>query len=433
LPLINFASAGVILLLLWRIGRDNRFAVIPIFLPFLILIWEVVSVAYLELGAYSPELQFTTRQTGATLRLVFALSCFLMAYWLVFRAIVSRKWLAQMPNDTGGSDNVEALAWWMTAAAIATAFLLLANIPPGVLESRSRALVEHPSFLRDKLLAYHPIVGLVLGFAAGVTARSRTRLLSYAGFALHLLTLYLYGNKFSGLLAFVFPFALSFLPLVYRLDRERTVFGLGIGVQVAIASTFVAAMIGMGIYRYFIILESAAHGYVMTRVFVLQGGMWWFTDYTATHGSYLPGPRSLIDFTVAQNFHPNSGLMYLMTRAIGWNLTKKIFFVDVSLYTGTFPSLFYVLGAAGPPSLCAFLGVVIGSVSAYLTRKILRLQLWRMLLALTLFLPVFSLLDPGEFTQLYSIAFPVKLAAILLAEFVLYTIALPVADAFEGS
>jgi hypothetical protein len=51
-----------------------------------------------------------------------------------------------------------------------------------------------------------------------------------------------------------------------------------------------------------------------------------------------------------------------------------------------------------------------------------------MLLAFSLFLPVYSLFDPGEFTQLYSIAFPIKLMAILLAELVIYAVGLPLSS-----
>jgi hypothetical protein len=89
--LFNIALIGLFVALVLRMYKDIPYALMPVAGIAIVLAWQGVSVAYLEKGAYSPELMLTTYWTGATIRYVLAILSFLLAYWAVFRAVVSRR------------------------------------------------------------------------------------------------------------------------------------------------------------------------------------------------------------------------------------------------------------------------------------------------------------------------------------------------------
>jgi hypothetical protein len=420
--LFNFALVGLLAVIAWLMFRDSPCALLPIASITLVLVWQGTSIAYLESGAYSPELMLATYSTGATLRYAIAVGIFLLAYWFTFRSLMSPRWLAARKNAEQRLQRAERFAMPMIMACLLLIVVLLAYAPRATVDSRSKFLVENPIFLRDQILNYQPYFTLILGYATGITSRSRVRAFGYLILFLLLLTLFLYGNKFSGILESFFFFCMPFLALTKLRPMDRVVFGLTVRKQILVAVAGMAVLISAGLFRQLQYArqtgaESAGTAYLTERVFVLQGGIWWNTDNLAIHGLYKPGFREFLDFTRGENYYSDSSLMYLMTRAIGYDLTYKVFMIDDSLFTGTFPAIFYEIGGRlGPPVLCAFSGIFIAILAAYLTRKILSGQALLVVVAAGLFVPLSNIASAAEFTPLLSLGLLAKFCILVLLE-----------------
>jgi hypothetical protein len=233
--LFNIALIGIFVVLVLLMYKGTPYALMPVASIALVLVWQGVSVAYLETGAYSPELMLATYWTGATLRYVLAIVSFLLAYWAVFRLIVSRSWIKAHQGNALSLTNAERFAAPLIFACLIGILVLLCYAPRGAIDSRSKFLVENPVFLRDLLLGYQPYLTLVLGYATGITSKPRTRLLGYVSLLLMLSVLYLYGNKFSAVVETFFFFFLPFLALLKFRPFDRSLFGWTMRRQVAAA------------------------------------------------------------------------------------------------------------------------------------------------------------------------------------------------------
>jgi hypothetical protein len=420
--LFNIALIGIFVVLVLLMYKGTPYALMPVASIALVLVWQGVSVAYLETGAYSPELMLATYWTGATLRYVLAIVSFLLAYWAVFRLIVSRSWIKAHQGNALSLTNAERFAAPLIFACLIGILVLLCYAPRGAIDSRSKFLVENPVFLRDLLLGYQPYLTLVLGYATGITSKPRTSLLGYVSLLLMLSVLYLYGNKFSAVVETFFFFFLPFLALLKFRPFDRSLFGWTMRRQVAAACAVLILAVFAGVLRQVQYLrdsgaDSAGTQYLAERVFILQGGVWWNTDNQAIHGTYQPGFKEFADFARKENYYADSSLMYLMTRAIGYDLTYKIFMVDHSLFTGTFPSIFYEIGGKfGPVLFGALSGVVIAFAAGYATRKILLGQVLLTIIALGIYIPISNIASAAEFTPLISWGLLTKIGIVVCLE-----------------
>lgn len=418
LVFISCAAIGFLVWFMWRMYRSHPYSIYPILFPCIILVWEGVSVAFLESGVYSPELYITTRWTGATLRYVAALFTFLGAYWIVFHFMVSGKWRERV-TKSAPEEAPELVNWAICALGLATGLVLLYYMPSGPVESKSKYIVENPQAIRDFVLKYMPFIGFALGFAAANTRNLACRFATYASAVCILGSLVLFGNKFSGLISFFAPMFLTYAAIATFAPAERKLFGLNQKQQAWAGAAALVGIMAFSMAKYLAVADLAGMDYLIERVFILQGGIWWYTDYQAFFGSYHPGFDAFVEFSRQHDYHKNSSLMYLMSRAIGYDLTYKIFFVDISLYTGAFPAVFYELfGKTGPVVAGAVAGAATGICNAYLVRKILRRQFILAMVAFSLYLPIMSVMDGGEFTQLFSYTLLVKLLVLLIIELV---------------
>ncbi len=415
--LLNFLAVGVIPYLLWRMYRSNPYSVLPIIFPVIMLIWQGLSVAYLETGVYSPELLQITQYTAGTLRFVAAIGIFLAAYWFVFERIVSGRMARLKTNNIVIRLTNERFNIVVVLVAGIAGIVLLNGAPSGIVLSRSLYLVENPSFARDLIFKYLPVITFLLGLAAGATRKQTTRSTCFAVLFFHLYILFLYGNKFSGLYGVVSFFVISFVSVTLLIPMQRPVFWVSLRVLVLVALALFCGLITIGISKYIAIDDLVAKEYLFDRLLILQGGIWWHTDYLANYGTDHPGMEGFLSFMTSVDFHPNTSLMYLMTRAIGHDLTYKIFFLHGSLFTGAFPAIFYEF--FGLPSLILFSalsGMGIALISGYMVRKLLKGQLLSLVVAFSLYLPIIIVLDAGEFLQLFSVNFAVKVYALLFVE-----------------
>ena len=419
---LNIALVGIFVALAWRMYKDNSYALMPVASVALILTWQGLSVAYLETGVYSPELMLTTYQTGATLRYVLAIVSFLLSYWLVFRWLVSHRWIAVQKCSMRRLESAERFALPLLVICLIAIVVLLGYAPRGEFDSRSKYLVENPIYLRDRLLDFEPYIALILGYATGVTSSTRIRLLGYFSLLLMLLMLYLYGNKFSAISETAFFFCMPFVALANFRPMDRRVFGLTMRRQILIGTAVLLLIITGGLLRQIQYLQSsgsetAGVQYIAERVFVLQGGIWWNTDNSAIDGVYQPGFKEFAEFVRGEGYFKGSSLKYLMSRAIGYDLTNRIFTVDNALFTGTFPAIFYEIGGRFGPVLFGTLsGAIIAVFAGYATRKVLQGQVLMTIVALGIYLPISNIASAAEFTPLASLGLLAKIGLVACLE-----------------
>ena len=419
----NFLLMIVPIFILYRMFKDNFYSVIPIIIPFIGVFSIGISVAYLEIGVYSPELFLTTSQTGGTIRYVFAINAFLLAYWFFFRLIVSKNWIAYQKKMLIKKGDNERINKFIVIIGMGTAILLLSYVPSEVIDSRNLFIAENPSIVRDFIFKYLPFVGLYLGLAAGLTKSNSTRAASYTGAILILFALFGFGHKFSTLISFIGNFAISFFVLVKFIPMRRPVFKIEFRAQFIFAIIAMLFVFTAGIIRYINIGELDATEYLTNRIFILQGGIWWFTDYEAFYGLHHPGIEGFLDFVKSIDYDQNLSLIYLMTKAIGTDLTYKIVFIHYGLYTGAFPAIFYEIGGLTGPVLFSFLsGIVIAVVSGYLVRKLIKRQFILILVSFNIYLLVIAIMAGGEFTHIFSIKIVIKFLVLFFLEFIFYMV-----------
>lgn len=424
---LDIAAIAGLVLLIARMIWKNPVAFFPIGSILLVQIWESISVAYLETGTYTPELLLETHRTGATFRFVFAIALFVLAYWATFRALLNRNWKSRLNAQSAKLNSATRLALPMILAALAATLLLAVFVPREAVDLRSRYLHDHPNFLRDELLAYLPTVTLILGLGCGLARTARARILGYTTMLLILTVLYLFGNKFSEITESFFLFCIPLVACIHFYPMDRKVFGMSLRRQMLFAGCAVLALVTMGVLRQINQAQLASSDtqgeeYLMQRVFIAQGGIYWFTDNQIVHGASQPRLAEFLQFVRDENYSKNSSLMYLMSLAIGYDLTWKIFTINNSLFTGAFPSIFFIIGGRyGPFFLCPLVGVIVGAITAYSLRKMLQGQLLLAVLAFSIFAPVQGFASSAEFTGFLSWGFATKLFLLLTAEAYLFS------------
>ncbi len=406
------------MLMAWK----STHAFFPLGSILIVLVWQGISVAYLEVGAYSPELMVETHRSGATFRYVIAICNFILAYWITMRFIVSPAWLGRM--DRFEERMVQAARWALPLilASLAAVLLLLLKAPREAVDSRSQYLMLNPDLLRDTLLTYQPLTTLVLGIGTGLARNEKVRTVGICTFIAMIVTMYVYGNKFSEIAETLFYFCTPLAALMRFYPMDRRILGMNLRRQALVIGTIFCFAVTSGIIRqanYLSTTGADAQGsqYLMERVFILQGGIFWSTDNDAIHGKYQPGLREFATFVRDVDYHQDSSLMYLMSRAIGYDLTYKIFTIDNSLFTGAFPAIFYVIGGRyGPFYLCLVIGAGIALITGYCIRKLLSGQVALAIVAFSVFLPIQSLASGAEFTPLLSKGLAAKLVILVVLE-----------------
>lgn len=252
-----------------------RFLFLPIFL---VHITGLLSCAYLESGVYVIEQQRTTYPTGATIRL----EIYLLIFWLGVLSLRLRLSYLSVPPTSSG---VIKLALFGASVLLLILFinLTISDPPPLLREGYATRFgyLETTKLwtLISAIGVSGTIVPLVLGFARWAAGRSRERLLSTTLLVFYILYLILLGHKFGGI---VFALFFFFLPSVtakllqdrsYRLLTKKTLF---------ISSLIFIGVFSFVFYHYsrYPVIEKfgGALGFIVYRIFALQGHLWWGID-----------------------------------------------------------------------------------------------------------------------------------------------------------
>jgi len=405
---------------------------LPVFvLPFLMMLWQGISVASLETGAYSQELMTTTFRTGASLRFAAASLALVLAY-----GFVSRVALRGFREDAaaGRTEAPPTMLALLVALAAASAAGLMFYAPTVPDFARRLFLESNPEPIRDLIFKYLPFVAFGAGFSAVLSRQTVTRYSAYLSIMALVYVLVRFGNKFSGIADLCGSFYMAVLIIFASSAAARRRWRECAMGTCALALFSMMAMnhaFGAYIHRsdkpaaagpIETELETRASGrnYLMERIFLMQGGLWWVTDHRVVSNEKPAGLAALAQYTRQYPDLDDPLNAFLIEKGVSYERMRYVVIEKGSPYTGTFPAIFYELaGPWGPVLFCLLTGAVLALCASYLAAKVAKQQILLAFIALSILLPVYNTASSGEFLRIHVPHLAVKVGLALAAEFCL--------------
>ncbi len=374
------------------------------------LLWQGVSVAYLETGKYSFELFTATYQTWGTLRLALALCALFAAYWAGFGYFTKK---VKPPEPGIARGHQIPLVLFVAALSLSLLWLYLILLPSTPeLNSRNLYIASTTFPARDLIFKYLTVMAFGAGLAA---ALSVFKPLTYAAYLSALGCVFImtkFGHKFSGILDVLFPFYIPLAAAAIHSYKDK----IYLRRHLILMSSLLlfSAALSINTFSKYLNLrqegwedlnpalktetaDARARDYLKVRLLVLQGGLWWITDRNAvrsgqryTYGEMRDYARKMPYKTLA----PSNA--YLTEKAIGREKNRYLL-ERYEQYASAAPAVFYAYaGTCGPQISYAAAGLLFGLLSFYLTRKILLAHPLRAVLAFMLYTPVYNFILGGE-------------------------------------
>ena len=403
-------------LILYTCFKRNSTSLFYILVGLFSTSWGMLSICYLEMGAFSLELNQLTFATGATIRYSIVMSIFLVSYWKIFNYVTKIKFKIIDAKVLAIYNKYDHIVIFMSSIYVLIYFF----ITPFDLTSGENDDVESYPLTIRILQYFNSTVMFVLGWYASVTKKQKTRLTIYVIVFFLLLIKIKIGNKFGLLLSMTGYFIIPFVTLNKLNLVNLSIFGVSFRNQVKIYMITIFIMMLLATNIFVNNIGADFFEYLFARLLIYQGGVWWITDPDVNYGNGNLNINELKNFMLSSNYHKNSVLFYLMSNAIGASKAYHIFFVNNSLYTGAFPSVFYIFGGKyGVFIIPIIYGIILGVTSGYLCNKIVKMQMLRAIVAFTIFLPFVLSIESGEFLQLYSTNIVIKFLVAIMLELAL--------------
>ncbi|HBE88814.1 MAG TPA: hypothetical protein DDW67_06700, partial [Elusimicrobia bacterium] len=341
------------------------------------MFWQLVSVSFLEAGAYTPELMVWTYTTGAASRLSVALFFLLTGGWVGFRLFFNG------PKEKFKGVYPEWTLVLSILILIISSTVLFFYAPSDLSMWRATFLAENQSALRDVLLKYLPLLSFLGGVSSVSSVQPTLRLSGYISMCYLLSVLVLYGHKFSGLVSVLFPFLLGTGFSLYYLLKDTHLVRETLK-RVFFLLIFSGLMMVRGFFLYLaahyqeasspgvLSKSEIAHSltsYLTERILLLQGAMWWVVDRSIVKdaNSYSWTKVWNYSFTCTSDRPFNSFLTekYAGADRLRYLRERRVYF------EGTSPAIYYeLLGPAGPVLSFFVFGFVYSCFVVYLVRRL---------------------------------------------------------------
>lgn len=244
----------------------------------------------------------------------------------------------------------------------------------------------------------------------------------YLSLSLIISSLLLYGHKFSGIVSFFGAFAISFLVISKNTFSKHRSTKITFRYKVYFSLVCLVLIFALGISRYVKLANYDFSEYLKNRVMISQGEMWWVIDYLQALPQSDINLENFVSNFTNSNYTRNYSLIYLMEKAIGESLTHDIVSEHHNIYTGGFPTIFYIFGRQGPIIFSCLSGFLSAIICGYLVRKIINRQYIFIVPYFYIYLYILTILQSGEFIQILTTKFTCYLFVVLLAEYFAYKI-----------
>jgi len=383
--------------------------------PFLIVfwishIWLAVSIAYLEFGYSPPEIINETFPSGATVRYVFYMSLFYLgcATVLVF---------FKMPQASLNK-NVLSLYALFVFGLLSIVLVLCINgliygFPMLYLEQRFFYWESNPfGYFLSKFLAFAAYSSLISGYLYGINKfrfKRSNKLLVILMFSISIISI-LYANKFSWFFIYFICLIAGYITALYKEN---------ISINGKALINYVALVLVMGVF----LISSVAlsykyvHNYetsdlivkISTRVFQMQGQLWWSVDKLTMDGEY--GEAELL-IRPNDDIHP-SGIFQIMELVMPNQLFDGYFASKVPL-TGGFPAtIIYNLGGLLGSLVVYLCGVLLGLVVVLFRVNLIKERPVRLVILLLLYMMLHWAYTVGSINIITSWVFMLSVFIVL--------------------
>lgn len=279
---LPFIEITLLLLLLFSFLKEfshNR-GIVLLILPFNILhIWAILSVIYIEFGAYIPEEYDYGKHTGAALRLIAAMSVFYCGFFL-FQS--SRNAFPRIFKNTKSYyfQKKSLLLTNLCNIGLIFGFVLYKGIPL-LSADRFSYFDNSPAFIKLIFLS-HGLIGLLNGLVYGQGAE-RKRVIP---FILFIILIVLSGDKFSAIFWAILAFYAGYAIIKFKIVNN---------------SFFIKKVASFFLYIFIVLLIIVSIGFllmhsanldslfdlIISRALSLQGHVWYGVDLI-NKSSHLP-------------------------------------------------------------------------------------------------------------------------------------------------
>lgn len=372
-----WSSTAVVVIFGWAVWAFYRSE--PLFLylalPFVFhWSWCLVSIRYLESGAYISEQFRYGTLTGASPRFALLALAFLIVVMVGCRGIVRSKRLAESAKSANRSEviakfgrRVPLFTWALVAALIATG--LVYGFPLLTGQSRFEYWPQTPGLQRLGYLV--PVAALGLGIAHNQIGGRK----AVVPLAASIATLVLFSDKFSGPLAAVIYFSVGYYA-ARALDPASPKRHIGLG-RIALVVPLVGGLLAVTTaYGYMAVDGKESHEIrqvIVNRALGLQGHVYYGIDQRVLEGSDTIEPTDFL--RVNREPMEPGGLVRLMYEVSPPGFVTAMRTAGIR-FTNGYPAIavasFGFLGALVVQLLMG-LGYVL--FAFYLAMKIVRLEL----------------------------------------------------------
>lgn len=379
------------------------FILLPLSFPHLT---AIISNYYLDTGTYISELSMFSFSTGAVNRLVFLnLTMFIVATGL-FTVITERLLLKQYYVNLSikGFENKFIIWFSFIVLAILVFGLLKWGTPLAMSEQRFEYWAQHPFPGLRSILYQTYLIGFLVGCSYIHSMHKKTLAL------IILMVVFvnvLYGEKFTGIYLTLMYFIIGYMISYYIINKKgRKLVTPGVVILTLLLGVLLFSLVYYQ-YKYIHNVGDDVVGYILARVFSLQGEVWWGIDHYYFTGALSPKFKYLVNegFT-CENY---GGLYYLMREIAPWSLVSSYCDRGVTFTMG-FPAIgVATIGYLNTIIFCAFAGVLLAITSTLVMFSVQNKNYIAMFLAFKVVLIQTHAFGMGNVYNIFDIKFAVYL------------------------
>jgi hypothetical protein len=423
------------IILFFIIVKRNKYSIMPLITIFPLIYWQIISVAYLEIGCYSFELNTITHFTGATLRFVIYFSLFLIFYSYTFNFLFS-KYIPKVEIKKPVIINKNIFFIFFHFSMLLVLLILFYYSPDQIPESPALFLSENKIYIRDFILKYLVIINFIFGILILHNQKNIFIFLTYIEEIILVFILSKFGHKFSYIIDVLFPFIfVLFILIINKFKEHKLIIKHVIGLfflfifSIIIIKQSFGNYIKLHVFGAKVFEQSSTHpkqssthpeqsstikNYIKIRILILQGGLFWITDKRIFVEKDKTNIKELIKYLKTTKDEQPLNL-FITQKAIGEEKTKYLIKKKVR-YTGSSPAIYYeIFGRYGPLIFFPIIGILLGISFFYCFYKILNGEFLLSILSFSIFVPIYNLTLNGDLTK-FSVNFLIKLLLVFLLE-----------------
>ena len=380
--------------------------------------WIILSSYYLDIGnIYTYELDLFTSSSLATSFLVLINIIFLFVYfnWLELRGV----------NSKSDTDDYAYRSFTLVDSFIFFyifllfySFKVVGYVPliSGI-DRATYTLSALETIPFNYVFGYFlPICFVIATLVAYKKINNRNTIINYVQLALIIIYLFLASNKFSRIIQIVF---FGFIPFFVVCQPKIKIAKLLKFTFFGIASVLLIIFVQSEIFSYFSAIGGdSIFEYLLTRIFVLQGQIWWKTYNFISIDSILDFNHLKVEMQTLMGIrhgYEYVGLDYLMEICTQGKFIYNIIENGNYKYTGAFPAILLVtFNYLLIIPIVIVISVIYAEISYWLKSALQGGNLLMIFLSFLVYLNLTVLLLTGNFSQFFSLS---SFAKILLLFF----------------